>query len=154
MKHISDEEWRDVFLAQERRREREEKELFEKSLKKMEQGPGIDVPSDFPSGRSKSLQRTIHKSFDPKIDAELDLHLKTKEESASLLIGFFRQAAGVGDRTVLVITGKGHHSEKKGVLREFVRRWLNNEGAKWILWFAEAPKKLGGSGAWLIRLKS
>lgn len=153
MKQISDDQWEEIFLAGKRQQEREERELFERTLMEEAgelQSEGIILPLSDTSGR---LQRSIPKSIFLEPDATLDLHLKTKHESTMELRRFFQQSAGTGDRSVLVITGKGHHSERKGVLRAHARQWLNGEGRRWILWFAEAPKKLGGSGAWLVRLK-
>ncbi len=151
MKRISDAEWEAIFLADRREREEAERKLFEQALERDE----IKIyPEASPEPETvDKLFRTLPKSLSPRIDATLDLHLKTRHEASLLIRDFFLQSSRVGDRLVLLITGKGHHSEKKGVLREFVRQWLKNEGKKWILWFAEAPKALGGSGAWLVRLK-
>ena len=152
MKRISDEQWEAIFLADRREREEADRKLFEQALKSGEIVlPDERVPDSEPTD---NLFRTLPKSLSPRIDGTLDLHLKTKNEAARLIPEFFLNAIRSGDRMVLLITGKGHHSEKKGVLREFVRLWLKNEGRKWILWFAEAPKALGGSGAWLVRLKN
>ncbi|MCK5878467.1 MAG: Smr/MutS family protein [Holophagae bacterium] len=153
MKQISDDQWEKIFLAERRQQENKEREFFEKALL---EGVG-ELQSDeiAPSlaDNPEKLERKIHKSISPEIDATLNLHLKKKNEATMELCGFFQQAADAGDRMLLVITGKGHHSERKGVLREHVRQWIKAEGRHWVLWFAEAPRKLGGSGAWLIRLK-
>ncbi|PJB83946.1 MAG: hypothetical protein CO090_00405 [Acidobacteria bacterium CG_4_9_14_3_um_filter_49_7] len=153
MRQISDEEWDEVFLAEEKQQEHAERKLFEQAL--VDNAPITNTiePLTQASGKLENLERKLHKSISPEIDASLDLHLKTKDEAATALFEFLRHAVEVGDRTALVITGKGHHSDKKGVLREYVRQWLKGDGREWILWFAEAPRALGGSGAWLLRLK-
>ncbi len=153
MRQISDEEWNEVFLAEKKEQEHTERKLFEQAL--VDSAPVTKTKDPLPQASAKveNLERTVRKSISPEIDASLDLHLKTKEEAATALYAFLRHAVEVGDRTALVITGKGHHSDKKGVLREYVRQWLKGDGREWILWFAEAPRALGGSGAWLLRLK-
>jgi len=153
MRKISDDEWDEIFLAEEKQRKRAEQELFEQALTN---GVGAELTKERladESGKRKNLEIKLQKSFSPEVDARLDLHMKTREESDKVLPSFFRNAVVVGDRTLLVITGKGHHSSKKGVLRKYVQNWFNSDGWKWILWFAEAPRSLGGSGAWLVQLK-
>ncbi len=153
MRKIPDDEWDEIFLAEEKQRKRAEQELFEQALTN---GVGAELSKEQladESGKRKNLEIRLQKSFSPEVDARLDLHMKTREESDKVLSSFFRNAVIVGDRTLLVITGKGHHSDKKAVLREYVRQWLKGDGREWILWFAEAPRALGGSGAWLVRLK-
>ncbi len=154
MKHISDEEWEAIFLADKREREREEQELFKQYLRegydKPEPSEEISTQIHLP----EQLERRLPKSMVLATDAILDLHLKTKQESLIALQAFFREAVHSGDRLLLIITGKGHHSERKGVLREFVRKWLTGDGRHWILWFADAPRKMGGSGAFVVRLKA
>ncbi|NOZ13324.1 MAG: Smr/MutS family protein [Acidobacteria bacterium] len=153
MKHISDDEWEAIFLAQEREREQEEREIFEQYLRadggKPEPSP--ENLSGIPF--SGQLERRLPKSMVLAVDASLDLHLKTKHESLVALETFFRNAVLSGDRLLLIITGKGHHSEQKGVLREFVRKWLRRDGRHRILWYADAPRKMGGTGAFVVRLK-
>ena len=152
MKPISDEEWEKIFLSGEREREQQERELFEQAVSNFDDFSS-QLEEELPRRlNSPGLQRKIPKSISPEIDATLDLHMKTKEEAKVKLLSFFRQAVADGDRTLLVITGKGHHSPGKGVLRDFARQWFNGEGARWISWYAEAPGKLGGKGAWLVRL--
>ncbi len=153
MRQIPDDEWEELFLADKKQKEREERELFEQALANGVGETAIKEPVPHAIAKSVSLQRSLPKSVSPEIDATLDLHMKTKDESIMELRAFFQQTLSAGDRTVLVITGKGHHSEKKGVLRDYVRQWMRGEGHQWLLWFAEAPKKLGGSGAWVVRLK-
>ncbi|NOY23009.1 MAG: Smr/MutS family protein [Acidobacteria bacterium] len=153
MRQISDDEWEEIFLADKKQKEREDRELFEQALANGVGKSAIKEPVPHAIAKSINLQRSFPKSVSPEIDATLDLHTKTKDESIMELRSFFQQTASAGDRTVLVITGKGHHSEKKGVLRDYVRKWLRGEGRQWLLWFAEAPKKFGGSGAWVVRLK-
>jgi DNA-nicking Smr family endonuclease len=51
-----------------------------------------------------------------------------------------------------VISGKGLHSKEGPVLKKAVHHFLQNDSR--IKRFEEAPGKLGGSGAYLVELKS
>ncbi len=60
---------------------------------------------------------------------------------------FVAQAAASGLRTVLVITGKGHHSPGgRGILRQKVEEWIRERGWRRIRTWSEAPARLGGAG--------
>ena len=84
----------------------------------------------------------------------LDLHGKTSEEAISILEGFLKNARSRGLSIVLVIVGKGKHSEEgKGILNELVHNWLRKSGSRYICSFEKAPTRLGGEGAILIKLR-
>ena len=92
------------------------------------------------------------------IEARLDLHGMTREEAHRALDDFLTHAAGMGQRCVLVITGKGRSrgatDETGGVLRAAVPRWLNespNRGR--LLAFAPARPQHGGGGALYLLLR-
>jgi DNA-nicking Smr family endonuclease len=89
-----------------------------------------------------------------KIDATLDLHRERQDAALERLRTFLVQSAIHRLATVLVITGKGNHSEDgQGVLRRAVEAWLNQHGAPWVARYGEAPRHHGGSGAWLLTLR-
>lgn len=89
-----------------------------------------------------------------EIDEEIDLHGQTVEEALVHLRRFVGSAVRGKSRTVLVVTGKGHHSEAgRSVLRQAVERWLRRDGASWIREYSEAPRALGGGGAFVVRLR-
>ena len=84
---------------------------------------------------------------------EVDLHGMRVEEALRRLTGFLVSARSARLRTVLVITGKGLHSDDgRGVLKEAVERWLRDQGQGRVRAFQEAPRTLGGSGAYLVHL--
>jgi len=97
---------------------------------------------------SKSRQHSL------SIDEEVDLHGQTVEEALVNLRRFMGSAILGRSRTVLVVTGKGHHSESgKSVLRQAVERWLRRDGAAWVREYSDAPRALGGGGAFVVRLR-
>jgi len=80
------------------------------------------------------------------IDDELDLHGMLQQEALDALRLFLAQSQREGLKKVLVIHGKGLHSENhKSVLREAVQQVLMKDRnvASW----GEAGKKHGGRGA-------
>ena len=87
-------------------------------------------------------------------DDELDLHGMLQDEALTSLKFFLRDAQREGCRKVLVIHGKGLHSEnRRAVLKDAVRQALMKDShvAAW----GEASRKEGGQGAswvWLNAL--
>jgi DNA-nicking Smr family endonuclease len=88
------------------------------------------------------------------VQAELDLHGKTSDEALMRLKSFIESSKRRGFMCVLIIVGKGIHSEGgRPVLRSIVETWLNGEGKAQISKYKNAPPKLGGSGAIEVWLK-
>jgi len=88
-----------------------------------------------------------------RVEDELDLHGMVSEEALEALRYFLREGRLEGYRKVLVIHGKGLHSEnRKSVLKEAVQQVLlkDRNVAAW----GEAGRKEGGRGASWIWLKS
>lgn len=81
----------------------------------------------------------------------LDLHGMRAEEALRALEQFVVTCRRAGVRKVLVIHGKGYHSQGEPVLRGLVRRYLEQSphtGA-----FGPAPRELGGSGALWVAIR-
>jgi DNA-nicking Smr family endonuclease len=78
-------------------------------------------------------------------------------------VHFLTRAAADGQRTVLVITGKGRanaseepplDAERRGVLREAVPRWLAQAPLRDLIWAVRpAGPRQGGDGALYVLLK-
>ena len=84
----------------------------------------------------------------------LDLHGYDREEAARKLESFIIAGHGQRWRHVLIVTGKGHNSGDTGpVLREMVRRWLEEEGRRYTRNFCWAPPRHGGEGAIWVWLR-
>ncbi len=87
------------------------------------------------------------------IEDRLDLHGMTQAEAHRALNDFVAEAAGAGQRCVLVITGKGRVGSE-GVLRRMVPHWLNQAPLRpLILGVARAQPRDGGSGALYLLLR-
>ncbi|MCK5084041.1 MAG: Smr/MutS family protein [Candidatus Pacebacteria bacterium] len=83
------------------------------------------------------------------IQAELDLHGLTKEESREEIFDFLSEANSKGYNKIRIITGKGIHSENnQGVLNRYVRSILIEENLE----YCEAKINEGGSGAIDVKL--
>ena len=89
-----------------------------------------------------------------KITEELDLHGFMKDEALVRLDHFIASAFGRGQKAVLVITGKGINSPEGPVLQGAVAAWLREKGKGLVAEFAPAPRDRGGSGAFVVFLRS
>lgn len=112
---------------------------------------GTPEPSSY-SKDSKPVRRMSKRDIDAMpIDARLDLHGLTSREAESALEAFFTAAERSGCRKVLVVHGRGLHSESEPVLASLVRRWLERRPSAGRSAYADASK--GGNGATWVLLK-
>ncbi|MBX7195560.1 MAG: Smr/MutS family protein [Sandaracinaceae bacterium] len=90
----------------------------------------------------------------PRIDATLDLHGLREAVVEDRLARWLREQHRKGVRRVLVVHGKGLHSDDGvAVLREAVIRVLEASIATpLVLAFSSAPPSMGGTGAMLVEL--
>ncbi len=86
-----------------------------------------------------------------KHQAELDLHGCTVGEAEERLQAFLQQAFHGGLKKVLVIFGKGCHSEGGPVLSGAVRHYLESSPLAGQL--IVPPAKYGGSGALWVMIR-
>jgi DNA-nicking Smr family endonuclease len=106
---------------------------------------GVDV---------KLLRRL--KAGEPRVEAQLDLHGRSRDEALAALERFLALARDGGKRCVLVIHGRGaHSSDDAPVLKPLVWRWLaaSPAAAAAVLAFASARPAEGGDGATRILLR-
>lgn len=103
------------------------------------------------------------------IEARIDLHGMTRQNARATLASFLAASRSSGQRTVLVITGKGRspyssHTlhgyqqvdmpEREGVLRRALPQWLDEtEFRVHVAGYQPAHPKHGGGGAFYIRLR-
>lgn len=86
-------------------------------------------------------------------DASLDLHGFQRAEVVEKINNFLQNARHNGWQTLLVITGKGLHSETgEPALRNEVERYLSGEGRKQVIEWSRAPRQYGGDGALVLFL--
>lgn len=88
------------------------------------------------------------------LDRQLDLHGLTREEAIEALPRFLESAVRHGEKAVLVITGKGNNSPAEPVLQQAVAGWLRDAGRTLVVEFAPAPREMGGSGAFVVFMRS
>ena len=89
-----------------------------------------------------------------QIERRVDLHGLVAAEAKRLLALELSQAQAAGFRCVLVIHGRGLHSESGGVLRDGVIDWLTREPlASRVMAFASARPEHGAAGATYVLLR-
>ena len=99
--------------------------------------------------RSKPPQPR-HKAQEPQ--ATLDLHGMNSREAEQALENFMLECRRRGLQKVLIVHGKGHHSQGEPVLQGVVRRYL--EKSPYSGAFGSAERKHGGRGAtWVVLRK-
>jgi DNA-nicking Smr family endonuclease len=87
-------------------------------------------------------------------ERRLDLHGLTAAEARRALGAALREAAAAGARCVLVVHGRGLHSEGGAVLKDGVVDWLTAPPlATLVLAFASALPRDGGAGASYVLLR-
>jgi DNA-nicking Smr family endonuclease len=87
-------------------------------------------------------------------DASFDLHGFQRAEVVGKLRYFLQNAQYQGWQTLLVITGKGLHSEDgEPILRDEAELFLSGEGKKFIAEWGRAPKQYGGDGVLVLFLR-
>ncbi len=92
---------------------------------------------------------------DPAPEGDLDLHGFFAQEAEREVIRFVRQQQRTGRRCVRIIFGKGKHSAGGvGVLQDAVIKALTKGAAPVVLGFRTASPRLGGGGAFVVRLTS
>lgn len=94
------------------------------------------------------------------IDATIDLHGLRQAEAHAALCRFVAARHRRGDRTVLVITGKGLKKvgygtiEQRGVLRTMLPIWLSEPAlSPMVAGWEVSAQSHGGEGAYYVRLK-
>jgi DNA-nicking Smr family endonuclease len=89
-----------------------------------------------------------------RIERRVDLHGLTAAEAKRQLASELGRAQAEGLRCVLVIHGRGLHSEGGAVLRDGTVGWLTTEPlASRVMAFASALSEHGGSGATYVLLR-
>lgn len=89
------------------------------------------------------------------VGATLDLHGMDLTEAREALVAFLARELAMGERAVLVVHGKGHHSPKgQSMLRLEVAAWLSQGAAsEYVSAFCTALPDEGGEGAVRVLLR-
>ncbi|MDR0706688.1 MAG: Smr/MutS family protein [Treponema sp.] len=86
-----------------------------------------------------------------KPDAEIDLHTLTHDKAWQALEDFFQKCSALNLEKVLVIHGKGNHSNGEAVLKRLVQKFIEKNPLAGESGYN--PAKTGGSGATWVILK-
>lgn len=114
----------------------------------------IDLPSPAFNAPVAEFQTKSRKSLRAlSIDGRLDLHGHTHAQAWSRLLGFINASCERGNKTILVITGKGSVSSDQ-TLKVQVPRWLGEHPFRSLITGHQTAKpEDGGEGALYIFLK-
>ncbi|AEJ20485.1 Smr/MutS family protein [Gracilinema caldarium] len=116
---------------------------------------GVEDKDNKSSDRELSdmeLRRQERKRLSQKApDAVVDLHGLTRDEAWDQLILFFNKAKNHGAEKVLIIHGKGNHSEGEAVLKRTTLQFI--EQCPYAGMHGHPPAEGGGSGATWVCLK-
>ena len=92
----------------------------------------------------KSKKKKKFNRYEPKVDAELDLHGFYSEEAKNAVQEFLNETRKDGLSRVRIIVGKGNRSKDgRGVLGDAIKSLLNKEGYE----YTYAKIQDGGEGA-------
>jgi len=84
----------------------------------------------------------------------LDLHGLGVKDALAETERFLRAAQGAGEPVVRIVYGKGNRSPGgRGVLREVVPHWLENEGRSLVRHTERLPDQSGADGSIKVRLR-
>jgi DNA-nicking Smr family endonuclease len=137
--------------------DRDEQQLFLRAMQRIGTTFRDELPKadgDDPGRRSASRRMRQLKRGSIVLSDELDLHGYVKDEALKRLEQFISGAYSQGQLAVLVITGKGINSAGGPVLQGAVAAWLRETGRGMVAEFAPAPRDKGGSGAFVVFLKT
>ncbi|MBD8066476.1 Smr/MutS family protein [Devosia sp. PTR5] len=139
------------------------------SLKPLARGtpflPAYQAPAPRGATPDKAVDPAIHRKVRRgriEIDGTIDLHGMTQAEAREALRRFIGARASKGERTILVITGKGARTDndyiaamnERGILRTMLPIWLSEPGlAHLVTGWSVAARGHGGEGAWYVRLR-
>lgn len=111
----------------------------------------VDKDADFENDVMNAAKRR-RRLLSKRPDAVLDLHGLTQNEAWDRLDLFFKEAREKGLEKLLVIHGKGNHSEGEAALKRTTRDFF--ERCPYAGESGQASAELGGSGASWVLLKT
>lgn len=110
------------------------------------EGTGEGIPPD--------MARRLHEG-NFSIGRPIDLHGLNAGEAEEALERFFRENLRKGERSLLVVHGRGLSGPGEAVLKERVYRFLTRgRWRKWVVAFSSARSCDGGTGATYVLLRS
>jgi DNA-nicking Smr family endonuclease len=127
--------------------------------------PPYQAPAPGSPPPDRAVDPAIHRKVRRgriEIDGTIDLHGMTQEQAREALRRYIGARAARGDRTLLVITGKGARTDndyiaamnERGILRTMLPIWLSEPGlGHFVSGWSIAARGHGGEGAWYVRLR-
>lgn len=127
--------------------------------------PPYQAPLPSAPTPDKAVEPSIRKKLGRgriDIDGTIDLHGMTQSEARGALHRYLHARVARGDRTILVITGKGARTDddyiaamsERGILRTMLPIWLSEPSlAPLVSGWSLAARGHGGEGAWYVRLR-
>lgn len=133
-------------------KEEREKEIFFEAINAVEMGSIADL-HDEPI-KKQALPRRMKQVERGQLvpESEIDLHGMNIEEATRKVHFFLNNSIFHGFQTVLIIVGKGLHSENGPVLRKAIEKLLK-EASDQVLEWGAAPRRYGGEGALIVFLR-
>lgn len=118
----------------------------------------VSDTDEWVEGAAPDLDRRTLKKLrrgELSVQAHLDLHGRSAEEAHEATVKFLLGARRAGKRVVLVVHGRGRHSEGGvPVLKSKLVRWLGRSGlSRHVLAFTSARPADGGAGAVYVLLR-
>lgn len=111
-----------------------------------------EAPAAGSDGDRASREAESRRVRTKRPDASLDLHGMTQAEAEAALERFLESSARLGLEKVLVITGKGNHSQGEPILGKMARRVLESSPVAGRFGAADAQE--GGKGALYVILRA
>lgn len=109
----------------------------------------FDKDKDFERAENKRKYTSAAELKNLPVEAQIDLHGLTREEAWSRLGAFISECNSRRLKKVLIVHGKGNHSEEEPVLKNLVRSFIEQD--KRLGTFGHPGGIDGGSGAtWVI----
>jgi len=130
-----------------------DQELFLAALGEMPVNVESCVVDEKEPQRASPRRLKLLKQGQLKPEATLDLHGMLRHQVVEKVRFFIQDAKYQGYETVLIITGRGLHSEGEPVLRSQVEQFLRETGAALLTEWVRAPRQYGGAGALIVFLK-
>lgn len=126
-----------------------DEEEFIAALERIESGEAAEPEEEPapPRAQPRRLRQLERGALQPV--ETLDLHGHSREEALTRARAFLQQAARQGWPAVVIVTGKGLHSQSEPVLRRAIEQLLVASPALVMEW-AVAPRQYGGAGALVV----
>jgi DNA-nicking Smr family endonuclease len=109
-----------------------------------------DKDRDFEASQAAAGERR-RRLLRKKPDGFIDLHGLTRDEAWTALEDFFRESRQRGFEKLLIVHGKGNHSEGDAILRELCREFI--ETCPFAGEMGHNPGADGGTGSTWVLLK-